>query len=256
MTTESSSWLESLLASLRPTAPYAEFCDNLVIEKLSSELGAGDEATEVWEDLTKALRLAVVRRGYAYEWNMFRRTLCITRLPSLVDCERMAELYDRSTPDELRRRIRELSGVQFEMFLRSLLSAESCLTNVFITRVSHDHGIDFKASLREGPLVPPLPLIGQAKQTGAPITAGMARDFVGALDTCGETKSVVGLYVSTSGFTAPAIEAFERTRYHVMTWDLDAVAKRAQDGGVGVQRRDLQFTVLDETFWDELGGRP
>jgi len=40
-----------------------------------------------------------------------------------------------------------------------------------------------------------------------------------------------------------------------MTWDLEDVAKRALAAGVGVNRRDLQFTLLDDTFWDELGGK-
>ena len=253
MTIDGKSWLERLLDELKPTTPYTQLDDREVIDRLSGQLGAGDSATEIWEELTKELRFPVVRRNYAYEWNMFRRALCITRLPSLIDCERIAELYQRSTPEEVRRRIRELTGVQFESFLKSVLSSDRSLANVSITCASHDGGIDFKGSLVQGSLR--LPLIGQAKQTKSAVTAALARDFIGALDTSGEAKSVVGLYVSTGGFTEPAVEAFERSRFHIMTWGLDDVANRAVEYGVGVQRIDLEFVLVDDTFWDELSGK-
>jgi|GEM_PF-3384362 len=255
MTIEATPWLERLLDTLRPNVPYVELSVSDVINRLQGELGAGEAATEIWEELTKDLRVPVVRRGYAYEWNIFRRALFITRLPSLIEFERIAELYDRSAPEELRRRIQELSGVQFEMFLRSVLSAEPALTNVSITGNSHDGGIDFKALFARDHILPQLPLIGQAKQIAAAVTAGMARDFIGALDTSGEAKSVVGLYVCTAGFTTPAMEAFKRSRNHIMTWNLVDVANRALAAGVGIQRRTLQFTLFDDTFWDELGGK-
>jgi len=253
MNIDGKKWLESMLNEIEPTTPFVQLEECEVVNILEGKLGAGGIATEIWEELTKELRPPIVRRGFAYEWNMFRRKLFITRLPDLIDCERIAELYEKSTPEELRTRICRLTGVQFESFLRSLLSSDSRLTNISITRVSHDGGIDFKGSLVQGLLQ--LPLIGQAKQTKAAVTAGLARDFVGALDTSGEPKSVVGLYVSTGGFTEPAVEAFKRSRFHIMTWSLDEVASRAVEYGVGAQRKNLQFLLLDETFWDELGGK-
>jgi len=256
MTIPGTPWLDQLLDATRPNLPSTELDLTQVIGRLKGELGAGEAATEIWEELTKDLRTPVVHRGYAYEWNIFRRVLCITRLPTLIDYERFAELYERSTPVELKKRIQELSGPQFESFLKNVLAAESFLTNVVITGQSHDGGIDFKALYTRDHILPPLRLIGQAKQTNAAVSAGKARDFVGALDTSGESKSVIGLYVCTAGFTDPALEAFSRSRFHVMTWNLGEVTKRAIAAGVGVKHASLNFTLLDDTFWDELGAKP
>lgn len=259
MSVEGSTRLEGLVATIqrvRAPGPYTEIPETDILALLRGDPGRGGDVAEVWEEIEIELRHPVVRMGYVYEWNIFRRTLCITRLPGGTECERISELYARSTPEEIRRRIRGLTGTQFEEFLRSLLAAEPTLKHVSLTPGSHDGGIDLKGRFIRGHLLPELPLIGQAKQITAPVSASMARDFIGALDTAGETKPVVGLYVSTSGFTAPAVEALASCKYHVMTWDLDEVTKRALAAGVGVLKVDLPLLLADDTFWDELHGRP
>jgi hypothetical protein len=253
-----SSRLEGFIATLeqaRAVAPYSEIPETELLELLRRNSAIADDAAETWEDIARELRQPVVRKGYVYEWNIFRRTLCITRLPGSIECERISELYARSTPEEIRRRIRGLTGIQFEEFLRSLLAVEPTLKNVTLTRASHDGGIDLKGRFIRGHLLPELPMIGQAKQIAASVSASMARDFIGALDTCGEAKPVVGLYVSTSGFTAPAADALSRCKYHVMTWDLEEVTKRALAAGVGVVKVELPLLLADDTFWDELSGK-
>jgi hypothetical protein len=259
MTAGANTGLEMLIATIqraRVPGPYAEIPEPDILTLLRESPSGADAAAEVWEEIASELRHPVVRMGYVYEWNIFRRTLCITRLPGGVECERISELYARSTPEEIRRRICALTGTQFEEFLRSLLAAEPTLKHVALTPGSHDGGIDVKGRFIRGHLLPELPLIGQAKQIAAPVSASMARDFIGALDTAGETKPVVGLYVSTSGFTAPAVEALASCKYHVMTWDLDEVTKRALAAGVGVLKIELPLLLADDTFWEELHGKP
>lgn len=254
MNLASKPWIERLLEQVLPSVPFTEVSDKDLIGKLEKELGAHERAAEIWDEISQELRYPVVRRGYAYEWNMFRKVLVVTRLPDLVECERLAELYERSTPEELRRRICDLTGLQFENFIRSILSSDPKLTNISITAISHDGGIDFKGVIVNDYV--PLPLIGQAKQTKTAVTASLARDFIGALDTSGQPKSVVGLFVSTGGFTEPASEAFRRSRFHIITWDINEVAHRAVKYGVGIKNKNLTITTVDDTFWDELGAKP
>src|SRR5262249_42226746 len=105
------------------------------------------------------------------------------------------------------------------------------------------------------PQGPELALIGQAKQVSSAVGAGVARDFVGALATCGEAKPM-GLFASTGGFTDAAAETLKRCPYHIMMWAMKEIRQRVLDRSLGVRRVNVALEVIDEIFWDEVFGGP
>jgi restriction endonuclease Mrr len=192
----------------------------------------------------------VVRDGYLVQWQIFRGVLEVRKLATAQEIESTAELYETTTSNEIARKIRSLTGIEFERFLTAVLSRLSEYRNIRVTQASRDGGIDFR-----GYYMPPnlqqTPLIGQAKQVGAPVSASAARDFIGALDTAGEQRAF-GLFVSTGGFTDAAIAALEKSRYHIMRWDMKDVLMFSR--GIASCRIEVSFEVPDEAFWNEVIG--
>jgi hypothetical protein len=209
------------------------------------------DAAEMWESLTANLREPQVLRQWAYEWHPFRKVLEITRLPGAGEIERIVEYYSRSTPGELERRMRALTGYQFELFLGELLIELPMFERIIVTKHSYDGGIDFRGNYIHDPNSSPWPLMGQAKQVSHSIGARDARDFVGALDTCG-LKSPIGLFICTNGFSKAAMETFESSRFRVLTWGMDQLRSHVLRTGVGVRAIDLKIEMPNETFWDEI----
>jgi restriction endonuclease Mrr len=183
---------------------------------------------------------------------MFRRVVKISRLQTLEELEGTCELYKTATPRELERRIRSLNGIEFETFLATVLSRLPDFREIKTTRQSHDDGVDLEGLYVPSVRGPQFALIGQAKQTSQPISASQARDFVGALNIS-EKRSKVGLYVSTSGFTAPARETLRKCTDSIMCWGMEELIEHSQD--IATRRVDLSFGVPDVTFWDEVLGR-
>jgi len=209
-------------------------------------------ARAVWESLSPAFRRRVVRDGYLLQWLIFRNVVQVSRLATAEEIQSTAEVYESTKNEELERRIRSLSGIEFERFLTTILGRRSEYRNISVTQISRDGGIDFR-----GHFVPleneqlQAPLIGQAKQVSSPITAGVARDFIGALDTASE-KRVYGLFVSTGGLTEPAITAIRRSRYPITIWDMGDLLKQSR--GIATCHINISFDVPDQTFWEEVIG--
>jgi restriction endonuclease Mrr len=234
---------------------YREITESVAVRVIGGILPAGTDVLELWEAISSDLRRPVVRGGHVVEFNMFRGAVRVTKLPNAEELERIAELYRLSAPEEIERRIRLLSGIQFERFVSELLGKLPVFRNVVVTQISRDGGVDFRGVYIPDASGLEWPLVGQAKQVGNAIGAGDARDFIGALDTAGE-RSPVGLFVSTSGFTEPALEVFERSRYRVMRWGMDEIRHRMTAAEMGLRKLDLSLHMLDETFWDEVVGGP
>src|SRR4051812_36311292 len=89
-------------------------------------------AMEQFEKVSAKLRRPVVREARVFEWNIFRRVITVTRLLSAEDIERIAELYRISTPEEIQRRIRSFTGIQFERFVGELLSKTPNFLEIFV----------------------------------------------------------------------------------------------------------------------------
>jgi restriction endonuclease/Holliday junction DNA resolvase RuvB-like protein len=98
-----------------------------------------------------------------------------------------------------------LSGIDFEKAVAAVLRAIGFRTEM--TEVTGDGGVDIVASL-DRPLIGGRYLI-QCKRfaPGKLISAGMVRDFYGALTA--DRQAVKGIFITTSGFTSQAV-AFAR----------------------------------------------
>lgn len=243
--------LISWLLALAGDAERVEASEDQIVGFLKEESGKTKEgALEAWQDISPDFRKVIVRDSRTIQWNIFRNHVQISRLPTVEELEGVAELYERTTPDELTRKIRNLSGLEFERFLGAILSQHPEYRNITITQPARDGGIDIRGQyVAQNSLQ--FALIGQAKQVSAPISASIVRDFIGALDTCGEHR-VMGLLVSTGGFTDPAVEALEKTRFPVLRWDMPDILREA--AGIASRRIELSFSIPDRTFWDEIRG--
>jgi hypothetical protein len=245
---------ESLVAWLIRAAGQsdrAEISEEKAICFLQEELVCDrDTAIAAWQSLFDSFRQKkIVRDGHLVQWQIFRSGFQVSRLATAEEIQSTAEIYESTTPEEVARKIRGLTGIEFERFLTAVLARRPEYRNISVTQASRDGGIDFK-----GHYVQPdvqAPLIGQAKQVAAAVSASIARDFIGALDTSGERK-VFGLFVSTGGFTEPAMTAIQNSRFHIITWDMSDLLKASR--GIVTRQISITFEVPDQTFWDEIVG--
>jgi hypothetical protein len=247
---------ELLLAWLIRTAgddDRAEVSEEQVICFLQKEFTFDrDTAIAEWQGVSEGLRQKkIVRNGHLVHWQLFRNCLQIIKLATAEELQSTAEIYESTTAEEVARRIRTLTGFEFERFLTAVLGRHPEFSKILVTQASRDGGIDFR-----GEYVPPGAqlqgrLIGQAKQVAVPVTASVARDFVGALDTSGERR-VIGLIVSTAGFTEPADDVFESSHYHIIRWGMDELLKYSR--GIVTKQIAVSFEVPDQIFWDEVIG--
>lgn len=252
---------EAVVARLIKAAANSERVDipeSEVIKYIEEVTGDHEKAVEVWETIAVGLRNWIVRGGYALQWNFIRNVVRVRALPTAEELQSAAELYELATPLDLEERIKKLSGLEFERFLGAVLGTLPQLRHVYVTPPSRDGGIDFRGAYvaeHASPhftLVGQASVIGQAKQISAPLSVDKARDFVGALDTAGERR-VLGILVSTGGFTEPALDTLRRSRFFIITWGLKDLLDISR--AATTTRIQVSFSIPDETFWDELLGR-
>ena len=231
----------------------AEISEDRAISYLADEMNLDRVgAIAEWEALSDGFRRKkIVRDGHLVQWQMFRSAFQVSRLATAEEVQSCAEIYQLTTHEEVERKIRGLTGIEFERFLTAVLSRRPEYRNIQITQASRDGGIDFRGSYFGPDLHLQSPLIGQAKQVANPISASVARDFIGALDTAGERR-VLGLLVSTGGFTEPAIQAIEGSRYHIKRWNMTDLVSISR--GIATRQIDVSFEVPDQPFWDEVIG--
>lgn len=231
----------------------SEVTESDVISCLQEEVGLDRVgAIAKWEALSSTFRnKKVVRDGFLVEWRLFRGALQVIKLPTVEEVQSTAEIYDNTTNEELERKIRNLSGMEFERFLAAVLGRQPEYRNISLTPASHDGGIDIRGLYVPANEQLQAPLFGQAKQVSAPIPASTARDFIGSLDIAGERR-VYGLLVSSGGFTEPAVKAIRDSRYHITRWDMSDLLRECRD--IATRQVHLSFSVPDQTFWDEVVG--
>lgn len=227
--------------------------ESAVVRLLSARTGSVDSAQAWWERIAPLLRKPTVHEGFQFRWNFVRSSLEISKMPTAEQLEQLVGLYEESTPRDLERRIGRLTGRQFEILMVELLGRIPKFRGIIITQLSHDGGVDFFGHYAPDANGLEWPLVGQAKHYRASLGAGDARDFIGALNTCGQ-KSPVGLFVCTSGFSAPAANVFERSDYQIMQWGLPEVRDKLIETGLGVRAYRSTLHLPDDVFWEEMFG--
>ena len=109
----------------------------------------------------------------------------------------------RDTAEEVSKRgLDNLSGIEFEELITRLLQRMGFRAEM--TKASGDGGIDVVATLDQ-PVTGGRYLI-QCKRYGqdSPVGAAIVREFCGALTA--DRRAIKGILITTSGFTAPALE--------------------------------------------------
>jgi HJR/Mrr/RecB family endonuclease len=229
-----------------------EIDEKQVLIAIGTIVGSSLNAHEIWESISKQLLRRIVRQDYIVQWDMFRRVVKLWKLPTIQELESTCELYQSVTPTEIERRILALSGIEFEIFLASILTRLPQFREIATTQQSHDEGVDLKGIYVPGPDSPHFALIGQAKRVTSAVTASQARDFIGALHLSAE-RGLVGLFVSTGGFTQPARDALDKCNIRIMRWDMVTLIEHSKE--LTTKKVELSFGVPDNTFWDEILGR-
>lgn len=227
-----------------------EVSESELVSYLERELSvSAPSAQEAWEAVSHKFRKLAVRAGYTIQWNFVRNVVTVARMPVAEEIQSVAEIYQRSTPAEIERKIRSLSGTEFERFLAAILSRRPEFRNVSLTPATSDGGVDFTGNYYDALLGRESRLVGQAKQWASPVPVNVAREFIGAMALAGE-PGLIGIMICTSGFTGPATDALEAR--HVVRWDMAMLLKMSQ--GIATRQIDVTFFVPDETFWGEVIG--
>jgi len=84
--------MESLLQAISHSAGElrgGEVKEEEILRFLERSRGNRTGAAEVWEHLSTSLRNPIVRWGRVFEWNLFRKIVRVTKLPSAEEIERM-----------------------------------------------------------------------------------------------------------------------------------------------------------------------
>lgn len=242
------SWLiERAGASDRVDVPEQDVISHIEDELDLNRVDAVIEWERICEDVRKQ---KIVRDGYLIQWQMFRSAFQVTRFPTVEEIQSTAEIYAGSTDTVLMNRIRNLTGLEFERFIATVLSHSAEYRNITVTPASRDGGVDFRGAYAPSEQLK-APLMGQAKQVTHPVGASVAREFIGALETANERR-VFGLIVSTAGFTDPAIATLDGSRFHILHWGMDELLKVSR--GIATRLVDIRFEVPDQSFWDEIVG--
>lgn len=208
-------------------------------------------AQEAWEAVSNSFRKIVIRKGYIIQWNFIRNIVTVVRILPAEEVESIAELYQRATPAEIERKIRSLSGTDFERFLAAVLSRRPEFRNISLTPATGDGGVDFTGNYFDPLLGCEFRLIGQAKQWAVPVSVGVAREFVGTMALT-RVPALIGIMICTNGFTVPAAAALEASQHTIVRWDMGMLLKMSQ--GIATRQIEISFSVPDDTFWGELIG--
>ena len=145
--------------------------------------------------------------------------------------------------------IRNLSPEFFERIVISLLQAMGygeAGTGQHLGK-SGDGGVD--GLIKQDPLGLDIIYL-QAKRWESQVGAGAVRDFIGALDGLGADK---GVFITTSNFARPAMEAADRSSKHIRLIDGEELTRLLVEYNVGVVQDGEPLVVkkIDENYFSE-----
>jgi hypothetical protein len=243
--------VQGLLGTVREKN-HVEIAVLEVIDLLQKELSTTPLlAQEAWEGVSGDFRKILVREGYTIQWNFIRGVVIVERMPRIEELQGIGEIYQRATPAEVARKIRLLTGVEFERYLAAVLSRRSEFRNITLTPGSGDGGIDFTGYYINSTMGREFPLVGQAKQWSVPIPVGVAREFIGTMALT-PGSGLMGIMIGTSGFTASAAEALDSSKLSITRWDMTELLRMSH--GIATKQIEVSFSVPDDTFWGEILG--
>jgi hypothetical protein len=219
----------------------------LILEKLVPE----EEAVLLFERWERELRGPKIVGDWAVSYSVYSDSLVIEYLPEWGQIERTIDIRSRRLRSELQQALSALSPNDFSYFLANLFSRVDWASDVSITKLSRDGGIDF-----QGYYVYPdqvkVPLFGQAKHWKEKVGSDPIRTFVGSVMSRARGKATVGVYVCSGGFTPDAVEEIQRAPFRLIRYDNAELIRLMIESRVGVEDFRPQCLRIDGSFWHEI----
>lgn len=167
--------------------------------------------------------------------------------PHISTDDQHPENDPESWRDQLRETLLSLDPAAFERLCQRMLR-ESGFIEVTVTGRSGDGGIDGNGIIRIGGLIS-FPVVFQAKRYTGTVSAGVVRDFRGAM----VGRAEKGVIITTGGFTADARK--EATRDGAPPIDLidgDLLADKLKELGLGVRTKMVEAVEVDAEWFAKV----
>jgi restriction endonuclease Mrr len=245
---------EFLTEILRQTDPRTVvYISRKEVIRVLSTIAKQEEAPLLFEDWEKKLRTPVAVGQWTVRYSAYSDSLVAELTPDWGQIERAIDIRTQDLQRQLRETITFLSPAAFTQFLANLFSRVTWATQVSITKLTHDGGIDFSGFYLY-PDKEKARLFGQAKHwkdkhVGSP----EIRNFIGSVVASARGKPCVGVFVSTGGFTSEAIlDIRENAPFKLLKFDSSDLVKLMTDFKVGVKSAKFEVEMLDDSFWNEI----
>lgn len=147
--------------------------------------------------------------------------------------------------DHLRDRMLDTTPEEFEVLCKMVLVRQLDTESLEVTAFRHDEGIDIEGVIDEGVVEALLGVQVKRYREGNTVSSPSIQEFGGAL---AQGAHQIGTYVTSSSFTAPAVETANQLQIcHV---DGERLASIMLEGEIGVEQsgRDGSYEVHSE-FW-------
>lgn len=211
----------------------------------------GHDPSLLFEQWERDLREPKIAGDWAIKYSVYSDSLVIEYLPDWSQIERAIDIRSRRLHEDLAETMSQLSPTGFSYFLANLFSRVDWASDVLITKLSHDGGIDF-----QGHYVYPdqvkVPLFGQAKHWKGKVGSDPIRTFIGSVVSRAKGKASVGVYVCAGGFTSEAMREIGSSPFRLINYDVSDLVNLMIESRVGVTEFKPQCLRIDGSFWDEI----
>jgi restriction system protein len=145
--------------------------------------------------------------------------------------------------DHLRDRMVEITPEEFEVFCKMVLVRRLDAWSLQVTAFQQDEGIDIEGVIDEGIFRALLGVQVKRYSEGNTVSQPSVHQFRGAL-TQGDHQ--VGTYITSSSFTAPAVEAAEQLQICLV--DGETLASVMVENEIGIEESSGSYEIQAE-FW-------
>jgi len=251
LTTELLSLISEYLARLGEGLHRAEINRKDLLSELAGVGPAADELALEFEAQESALRETVFVSGWSVYYNVFTDKVIFERILDANVIARLVEVKEKNIRREIMDKIGHLDPAQFEDFVANVFRSLPWVRAVNTTKRSHDGGIDLVGIYSDPKARIELPFLGQVKRWGSRVDFPEMTKFLGALELA-SSKSTIGIYVASHGYTDGAKKAAEHSGRKVMLYDAPGLVDLMLENSIGVRRTNLEAVSPDDEFWSEL----
>ena len=244
--------LQQYVSSLPETLLRVDEPRKQLLKKLSGISDTTEEDLVIqFEREEASLRKTVFISNWSVYFNVFTDKVIFEHILNVNTIARIAELREKNIRRELKEIIQELDPLQFENLVASFFRELPWCRGVRTTKRSHDEGIDVKGTYVDPKARIELPLFGQVKKWGSKVDFSEITKFLGALDIV-EAPSVIGVFVSSHGFTKEAQDGAKRSKHKVILYDAASLIELMIENSIGVKQTVVEVISPDEGFWSEI----